>query len=149
MTLSAVIFFGESVPPALRDRSYSLLDDASSLLIVGSSLATYSAFRLVKHAIQDRNIPVMLLNKGPTRADPILRLGEHAHSTEDFKVELGSSDVLVRVGKELARRKEQRSGSIEGGEGSLSDPVLQRLLSSGVIIPATGRKGRTGAVVSS
>lgn len=124
----AVIFFGESVPPLLRDRSYSLIDNASSLLLVGTSLATYSAFRLVKHAIE-LGKPVGILNIGPTRADSIVE------AAGGWKVDgVGSSQVLKAVGEKLAK---------ERGAGDL---VTQRLLSSGDI-KELERRGR--GVVSS
>ena len=112
----AVIFFGESVPDRLRDHSYELVDNAESMLLIGSSLATYSAFRLVKQAVEAKK-PVMIVNMGPTRADSIV---------ED-KVELGSSDVMSATARLLA------------GSRPASDPVLKRLLESGVSIEPTQR----------
>lgn len=108
----AVVFFGESVPDALRDRSYHLLEQASAFLLVGTSLATYSAYRLVKAAIEQGK-PCLIINKGPTRADDIV---------ED-KIELGTSEVLRRVAEDLARKRNL------GG-----DAVLKRLLSSGKVV---------------
>ncbi len=65
----AVIFFGESVPDKLRDHSHQMVDECNAMLLVGTSLATYSAFRLVKQAVEQKK-PVLILNKGrqgPTR----------------------------------------------------------------------------------
>jgi NAD-dependent deacetylase sirtuin 4 len=50
-------------PNRLRD-----VEDCDRLLVIGTTLATYSAFRLVKHAVE-LNKPVFVLNMGPTRAD--------------------------------------------------------------------------------
>ncbi|PWY99896.1 DHS-like NAD/FAD-binding domain-containing protein [Testicularia cyperi] len=118
----AVVFFGESVPDRLRDRSFSLVDHADAFLLIGSSLATYSAFRLVKHA-REHNKPLLILNKGPTRADQL------THN----KIELGSSPVLSLAARLLANGRQDR------------DPVLRHLLESGVEIQPNQRK----AVVSS
>ncbi|OWZ38505.1 hypothetical protein LQV05_005514 [Cryptococcus neoformans] len=63
-----VVFFGETIPPVVRDESFSLINSASSLLILGTSLATYSAFRLVKLAL-DQKKPVLMISTGPSRAD--------------------------------------------------------------------------------
>ncbi|EGN96840.1 hypothetical protein SERLA73DRAFT_58639 [Serpula lacrymans var. lacrymans S7.3] len=65
-----VIFFGESIPKAVKERSYSDVEQCDRLFLVGTTLATYSAFRLLKHALDLRK-PVMILNVGPTRADAL------------------------------------------------------------------------------
>jgi hypothetical protein len=44
------------------------VEECDRLLVIGTTLATYSAFRIVKHAIE-LNKPVFVLNMGPTRAD--------------------------------------------------------------------------------
>ena len=38
--------------------------------MIGTTLATYSAFRTVKHALELKK-PVFVLNTGPTRADDL------------------------------------------------------------------------------
>ncbi|WVQ83676.1 hypothetical protein IAT38_005819 [Cryptococcus sp. DSM 104549] len=63
-----VVFFGETISAAVKDNSFDLVSNASSLLILGTSLATYSAFRLVKLA-HDQGKPVLMISTGPSRAD--------------------------------------------------------------------------------
>jgi len=63
-----VVFFGESIPKLTKDRSYQVIDNCDKLLLMGTTLATYSAFRLLTYAIELKK-PVLLLNVGPTRAD--------------------------------------------------------------------------------
>ena len=63
-----VVFFGGSVPRPVVDDAFALLDTADALLVVGSSLAVFSGYRFVRRA-RERNIPVALVNLGPTRAD--------------------------------------------------------------------------------
>ncbi|WWD19876.1 hypothetical protein CI109_104344 [Kwoniella shandongensis] len=63
-----VVFFGETIPPTVRDASLDLITNSSSLLIMGTSLATYSAFRLVKLALEQKK-PVLMISTGPSRAD--------------------------------------------------------------------------------
>ncbi|CAK9787414.1 DHS-like NAD/FAD-binding domain-containing protein [Cutaneotrichosporon oleaginosum] len=65
-----VIFFGETLPPAVRDKSFELVEAASSLLIMGTTLATYSAFRLIK-AAREQGKPVFMISLGPSRADDL------------------------------------------------------------------------------
>ena len=52
-----VVFFGESIPRKIVDESYSLIDRASALICIGTSLQVHSAFRLVKRA-KERNLPI-------------------------------------------------------------------------------------------
>lgn len=118
-----VIMFGESVPAPMRARSFEVVDSASSMLLVGTSLATYSAYRLVKQAVE-QNKPCLILNVGPTRADEIV----------SDKIELGSSEVLRAVAKKLAKGREEK------------DVVLRRLLEEGKVIT---REERMRGVVSS
>jgi NAD-dependent SIR2 family protein deacetylase len=42
-----VVFFGESIASSVKERSFSDIDGAARLLVVGTTLATYSAFRSV------------------------------------------------------------------------------------------------------
>jgi NAD-dependent deacetylase sirtuin 4 len=56
-------------------RSLSLISNASQLLVLGTSLATYSAFRLVKQAIEEEK-PVLMITTGPTRADKLEGIGK-------------------------------------------------------------------------
>ncbi|WVR09647.1 hypothetical protein IAU60_006720 [Kwoniella sp. DSM 27419] len=69
-----VVFFGETIRPQVRDESLDLISDSSSLLIIGTSLATYSAYRLVKLAKEQKK-PVLMITTGPTRADPFVGEG--------------------------------------------------------------------------
>ncbi|KAI9364924.1 DHS-like NAD/FAD-binding domain-containing protein [Zopfochytrium polystomum] len=66
-----VVFFGENMPPAVRDESLKRIDTASGLLIVGSSLTVYSAFRLLKRAHESR-VPTAALNMGMPRGAELL-----------------------------------------------------------------------------
>ena len=64
-----VVFFGESVPPARVAACFALLEQARVLLVLGSSLTVMSGRRFVLRAAQ-AGIPVAVVNRGPTRADP-------------------------------------------------------------------------------
>ncbi len=69
----AVVFFGESVPPAKVSYAMGRVDEADALLVVGSSLTVWSGFRFAKRAAE-RGIPIAVLNIGPTRADDLATL---------------------------------------------------------------------------
>ncbi len=49
------------------------IDEADSLLVVGSSLTVWSGFRFVKRAA-DKKIPIAIVNIGPTRGDDLAAL---------------------------------------------------------------------------
>jgi NAD-dependent deacetylase sirtuin 4 len=68
-----VVFFGENLPAETRTRSIELLEDADALLVVGSSLKVFSAMRLINLA-RARELPIAILNLGPTRADDLCDL---------------------------------------------------------------------------
>lgn len=68
-----VVFFGESVPRPRVDACYALVEDASALLVLGSSLTVQSGLRFVRRAAA-LDIPVAIVNQGPTRGDAMATL---------------------------------------------------------------------------
>jgi NAD-dependent SIR2 family protein deacetylase len=81
-----VVFFGENVPKSRVERCYAAVDalDACSqaLVVLGSSLTVMSGLRFVRRATK-LGIPVVVVNRGATRADslPVLKLH---HGTTEF-----------------------------------------------------------------
>jgi NAD-dependent SIR2 family protein deacetylase len=75
MMMPDVVFFGGSVPRETLDAAWLLFASAELLLVVGSSLAVFSGYRFVRRAAE-REIPVAIINHGPTRGDAhaVLRL---------------------------------------------------------------------------
>jgi NAD-dependent SIR2 family protein deacetylase len=63
-----VVFFGENVPPARTRACYDLVEAASALVVLGSSLTVMSGFRYVRHAAR-LGRPVVIVNQGATRGD--------------------------------------------------------------------------------
>jgi NAD-dependent SIR2 family protein deacetylase len=68
-----VVFFGENVPRARVDACYALVEGASSLLVLGSSLTVMSGLRFVRRAAAC-NIPIAIVNQGHTRGDELAAL---------------------------------------------------------------------------
>ncbi|KAI0285837.1 DHS-like NAD/FAD-binding domain-containing protein [Russula aff. rugulosa BPL654] len=62
------VFFGESIREKVKRRSYQIVSDSDRLFVIGTTVAAYSAFHLLKFALRWRK-PVLYLNVGPTRAD--------------------------------------------------------------------------------
>lgn len=63
-----VVFFGENVPPQRVQACYAMVERASSLVVLGSSLTVMSGLRYVRHAAK-RSLPVVIVNQGATRGD--------------------------------------------------------------------------------
>lgn len=64
-----VVFFGGSVPKATVDAAMARIDAARALLVLGTSLAVFSGYRFVRRA-RERGVPIVIVNRGPTRGDP-------------------------------------------------------------------------------
>ena len=64
----AVVMFGESIASSVKSAAEAAIDNADRILVIGSSLATYSAWRLVKRA-KERNMPIGVLNLGGVRGE--------------------------------------------------------------------------------
>lgn len=68
-----VVFFGENVAAVDAARAMAAVHEAAGLLVVGSSLMAYSAFRLCR-AVAEQGKPLLAVNFGKTRADELLDL---------------------------------------------------------------------------
>jgi NAD-dependent deacetylase sirtuin 4 len=74
-----VVFFGENVPDHITRDAWSMLDAGDVLMVAGSSLAVFSGYRFVR-AAAERNMPVVIVNRGVTRGD------KHANLRVDASV---------------------------------------------------------------
>lgn len=63
-----VVFFGENVPKPRVETCYTLVENARSLLVLGSSLTVMSGLRFVRRAAK-LGVPVAIVNQGVTRGD--------------------------------------------------------------------------------
>ena len=96
-----VVFFGENVPRPRVEQCYSLVDNARSLLVLGSSLTVMSGLRFVRRAA-DAGIPVVIINRGVTRGDPYaslrvdLPLGKSLTELADVVLQSGNGDLPGR-----------------------------------------------------
>jgi NAD-dependent SIR2 family protein deacetylase len=92
-----VVFFGENVPRERVDRAYAMVDEAgaaaAALLVAGSSLAVMSGLRFVRHAHR-HGMPVVIVNRGPTRGDALASL----------RVDAGCSEFLGALTAAAGRR---------------------------------------------
>lgn len=79
-----VVFFGESMPRDRRDGASALLAAAGALLVLGSSLAVMSGYRLVLQAAR-ADQPIGIVTRGPSRGDHLA----------DVRVDAGLGAVLT------------------------------------------------------
>lgn len=63
-----VVYFGENVPPERKQQVDQMLDESGALLVVGSSVAVMSGYRLVLDTERSGR-PVGVINGGPGRGD--------------------------------------------------------------------------------
>lgn len=63
-----VVYFGENVPAERKAAVDRLTDQASALLVVGSSMAVMSGFKIAL-TMRRADKPVAVINGGPSRAD--------------------------------------------------------------------------------
>ena len=90
-----VVFFGGTVPPSVLASAWELFGEATTLLVVGSSLAVYSGFRFARRAAE-RGMRIAIVNLGPTRADPLSPCARlHAPAGEVLARVLGRLGLYV------------------------------------------------------
>ncbi|KAF9530471.1 DHS-like NAD/FAD-binding domain-containing protein [Crepidotus variabilis] len=107
------VFFGESIPEAVKERALRCVEDCDRLLLAGTTLATYSAFRLLKHALEQRK-PVMLLNVGPTRADGLSGIE---------KIDVATGTILPTIARAVIGRPAEE------------DLIIREMIQSGIVKP--------------
>ena len=81
-----VVFFGDNLPRGRKEALEETVRAGDGLLVVGSSLSVFSAFRLARQAKQEGK-PIAMVTAGQTRADELL----------DLKLECLAGDVLPRL----------------------------------------------------
>lgn len=85
-----VVFFGGTVAERTLADAWALFARAEVLLVVGSSLTVYSGFRFVRRA-RELDLPIALVNQGPTRADDLVHT----------KISAAASEILADLERRL------------------------------------------------
>jgi NAD-dependent deacetylase sirtuin 4 len=100
----AVIMFGESIPTRVKEAAEQAIDGSGRLLVLGTSLATYSAWRLAKRA-KERGMPIGILNIGGVRGEEAffqnLPVGQNGEA--GVRVDMGTDIVLPKLVDHLKR----------------------------------------------
>src|SRR4051794_21782126 len=121
-----VVFFGENVPPDRVAASYALVEQAGSLVVLGSSLTVMSGLRFVRHAAQ-LGVPVAIVNQGETRGDALatMRLDAPLGSALSQLVE-SIGEPLASAGCPIGAIYRRVRGGPESGRGAKGAPAGRR-----------------------
>lgn len=128
----SVVMFGESIASRVKKAAEDAIDGSGKLLVLGTSLATYSAWRLARRA-KERGMPIGIINIGGVRGEEAffqqLPMGQKGEA--GTRVEFGTDKVLPSVVKELRRFGYTKSnGSIADHLGETSNSgVFKDMLS--------------------
>jgi NAD-dependent SIR2 family protein deacetylase len=90
----AVVMFGENVADATKQAVESAVDAVDRILVVGSSLATYSAWRIVKRA-SDLAMRIGMLNVGGVRGEEVFLKGTPMENTGSLAVRVNQKADLI------------------------------------------------------
>ncbi|KAJ8126351.1 hypothetical protein O1611_g7287 [Lasiodiplodia mahajangana] len=114
----AVVMFGESISHPVKAVAEKMVDDADRLLVLGTSLATYSAWRLVKQA-KDQKKPIAIVNLGGVRGEDAFFVGldPNQPGNQGARVEM-STDELLPILVERLRRSSLVQGAREASDCS-------------------------------
>ncbi|CAJ2509952.1 Uu.00g058520.m01.CDS01 [Anthostomella pinea] len=98
----AVVMFGESIRGPVKAAAEHAIDSADRLLVLGTSLATYSAWRLAKQA-KDRGLPIAIVNLGGVRGDDALSvdLGPSQGGRGGARIEMSTDELLPALVEQL------------------------------------------------
>ncbi|TQN74404.1 NAD-dependent protein deacylase SIR4 [Colletotrichum shisoi] len=107
----AVVMFGESIPGQVKTAAEEAIDGAGKLLILGTSLATYSAWRLAKKAL-DRGMPIAIVNTGGVRGEDQISALSDPDPTGTLRVrtEVSTDAVLPALVERLRELPNGASG---------------------------------------
>jgi len=81
-----IVFFGDNVPRDTVENVKDTVENSDALLILGTTLTTFSAYRIVLQAV-DTKKPVAIVNIGKSRADELINL----------RIEGRCGDILSKV----------------------------------------------------
>ncbi|XP_003424289.1 NAD-dependent protein deacylase Sirt4 [Nasonia vitripennis] len=76
-----IVFFGDNVPKQVVERVQNEVEEADSLLVLGTSLTTFSGYRIVLQAVEAVK-PIAILNIGDTRGDEHAQIRVHGRCGE-------------------------------------------------------------------
>lgn len=94
----AVIMFGESIPAWVKSAAEEAVDEAGRMLILATSLATYSAWRIAKRA-KDRGVPIAIVSMGGVRGEEAFTATSQdgQGGTEVVRIDMSTEHLLPEL----------------------------------------------------
>jgi len=130
----AVVMFGESIAASVKEAAEQAVDSSGRLLVLGTSLATYSAWRLARRA-RERGMPIGIINLGGVRGEELFFDNlSYTHGGEaGVRVEASTTTLLPALVENLKRlgygkSQSKKVESIDGEKRSNSS-VFKDMLS--------------------
>ncbi|KYK61766.1 silencing information regulator [Drechmeria coniospora] len=125
----AVVMFGENIASRVKVAAESAIDGAGRLLVLGTSLATYSAWSLAKRA-KDRGMPIAIINMGGVRGEDQLLTGLDPHQAGErgVRVEFPTDQLLPALVSAL-REDEVASAGHSSAAGVSREHLFKDMLS--------------------
>lgn len=116
----AVVMFGESISHKVKQTAEEAVDSAGRLLVLATSLATYSAWRLAKRA-KDRGMPIAIVNFGGVRGEDsfFTNLDPQQTGAQGVRVEMPTESLLPTLVEELRQSQTQGTSALPGPAVSL------------------------------
>ncbi|POS87098.1 hypothetical protein EPUL_001305 [Erysiphe pulchra] len=98
----SVVMFGESISSSIKEAAERAIDSSGRLLVLGTSLATYSAWRLAKRA-KDRGMPIGIINLGGVRAEEVFfkDLLHSKNGRTGVRAEVRTDEILPKLVESL------------------------------------------------
>lgn len=119
----AVVMFGESIPQRVKMAAEDAVDKAGKLLVLGTSLATGSAWMLARRA-KERGMPMAVVNMGGIRGEELFfsDVDGEQPGTHGVRVEFPTDTILPAVVEQF----KQQSAAAESSDtdaDELENPV--------------------------
>ena len=128
----SVVMFGESIAAGVKEAAEHAIDGSGRLLVLGTSLATYSAWRLARRA-KERGMPIGILNLGGVRGEEAFfqDLTGTQQGQLGVRIELATDKVLPGLVDQLKRTgfTQQRDDASVTAEETTNSRVFKDMLS--------------------
>jgi len=144
----SVVMFGESIAASVKEAAEHAIDGSGRLLVIGTSLATYSAWRLARRA-QERGMPLGILNLGGVRGEDAFFNSLPGGQTGEsgVRVDMSMDEILPELVLQLQQtgsapsknNKLSRIGDEKGANTTLLQDMLSKYPNDIWLLSSLGR----------
>jgi len=113
----SVVMFGESISGRVKEAAELAIDGSGRLLVLGTSLATYSAWRLARRA-KERGMPIGILNLGGVRGEDAFfqDLPGSQQGESGVRIEMGTDKILPELVDQLKQTGLARQPKVDSSQ---------------------------------